>query len=77
MQSYEKLSFFIVFSRLCPFPQAFKQVKGWFILELHETIRVSHAVACPIVFILFFDRDEQGGVLKVMKNDYFLVLLAV
>ena len=45
-------------------------------LELHKTIRLSHAVACPIVFILFYVRSCHGGVLKVMKNG-FLVLLAV
>ena len=31
-------------------------------LELHEMIRVLHAVAYPIVFILFYDRDGEGGV---------------
>ena len=31
----------------------FEQVKEWLILELHETIKVSHILACPIVFILF------------------------
>ena len=46
-------------------------------LELHETIRVSHVVALPIVFILFYDRDGQGVVFKVVTNDNFLVFLAV
>ena len=45
-------------------------------LELHKTIRLSHVVACPIVFILFYVRSCQGGVLKVVKNG-FLVFLAV
>ena len=40
-------------------------------------IKVSHIVACPIVFIFFYDRDWQGGVLKNMKNDNFLVLLTL
>ena len=40
-------------------------------------IRVSHVVACEIVFILFDDPDWQGGVLKLMKNDLLLVFLAV
>ena len=40
-------------------------------------IRVSDAVVFPIVFILFYDRDGQGGVFKVVKNDNFLVYLAV
>ena len=52
-------------------------MKEWLILELHETIRVSHVVAGPIVFILFYDRDGQGGVFNVMKNDHLLIFLAV
>ena len=68
------LNIFISFSL---FPQVFAQVNEWPILELHEMIRVPHLVACTIVFILFDDRDWQGGVLKLMKNDYFLVFLAV
>ena len=46
-------------------------------LEWHEMIRVLHLVSCPIVFILFYDQDWQGGVLKLMKNDHFLVFLTV
>ena len=42
-------------------------------VKVHKIIQVSHKVACPIVFILFYDRDGQGGVFKVMKNDHFLV----
>ena len=45
-------------------------------LELHETIGVSHLFAFPIVLILFYEPSWQGGVLKVMKND-FLVFLAI
>lgn len=30
---------------------------------------------CPIIFILFYDRDLQGEVSKVMINENFLVLL--
>ena len=40
-------------------------------------VRVLHAVACPIVLILFDDPDWQGAVLKLMKNDHSLVFLAV
>ena len=45
-------------------------------LELHKTIRWSHTAACPIVVILFYRRSWQGGVLKVLNND-FLVFLFV
>ena len=40
-------------------------------------LRVLNLVVCPIVFNLFYDRDGQGGVFKVMKNDNFLVFLNV
>ena len=46
-------------------------MKEWPILELHETISVQHVVACPIVFISFYDRGRQRGALKLMKNDHF------
>ena len=76
VQTYENLSIFSIFSRLGPFPQVFAQVKEWLMLKLQKIIRVSRAVACPIVFILTFDGGWHG-VLKVMKNDYVLVFFAV
>ena len=39
--------------------------------------RVSHVDACPIAFILFYERSWQEEVLRFMKNDQFLVFLAV
>ena len=45
-------------------------------LELH-LIRVSHAVACPKVYCLFFEWGWQGGVFIVMENGHFLVFLEV
>ena len=45
-------------------------------LEVHKIIKVSHVVVCPIVFILFYDRDGQEEGFKVMKIDRFLVFLA-
>ena len=68
---------FSLFGRLGPFPQVFGQVKEYLMIELHKIIRFSHVVACPIVFILFYERSRQGRVFKVMKNDEFLVLLAI
>ena len=65
------------FSRLDPFPQVFRQVKESLILQLHEMKRMLQVVACPTVFILFYDQYWQGGVLKLMKNDRLLVFLAV
>ena len=46
-------------------------------LKLHKIIRASYAVACPIVFILFYEQSWQGVMFKVLKNDYFSVVLAV
>ena len=46
-------------------------------LKFHKIIRGSHAVACPIFFVLFYKRGWQGGVLKLIKSDSFLVLSAV
>ena len=65
------------FSCLVPFPQIFGQVKEWLMIELHKIIRMSHVVACPIVFALIYERGCQGRVFKVIKNDLFLVFLAV
>ena len=46
-------------------------------LELHKIKKVSHLLACPTGFILFCEQMCMGGVFKFMKNDYFLVFLAV
>ena len=40
-------------------------------------IRVLHLVTYPIVFNFYYDQGRQGGVFKRMKNDQFLVFLAV
>ena len=54
-----------------PFPRVFRQVKECLILKLHEIIRVLHAVAYIIVFILLYDRFWQEGQLKPMKKEHF------
>ena len=77
VQSFEKWSFFTVLAVWVFSPKIFRQVKERSILKSHETIRVSHAVACPIVFILFCVRDWQRGVFRVMKNNHLLIILAV
>ena len=46
-------------------------------LKLHKIIRMPDLVACSIVFPLFDKGGLQGGVFKVIKNDHFLVFLAV
>ena len=74
-ETYEKCSFFSIFSCLVSFPQVFGQVKEWSVLKLHKIIRVSQVVAFPIASVLFFDQRCQGGVFKVMKK-VFLVFLA-
>ena len=44
-------------------------------MELHKIIKVSHVVACPFAFLLFFERRWQEGVFKIMKTHHFLVFL--
>ena len=34
---------------------------------------MSHGAACPIIFILFYDRSWQGEVLKLMKDFFFSI----
>ena len=46
-------------------------------LEVHKIYRVSHVVACLIVYLLFYGRGWQRGVPNVIKNDHFLMLLAI
>ena len=66
VQSYKKWSFFSVFTRLGLFPYVFAQVKEWLVLELHEMIRMLHAVAYPVTFNLLCDLGQQLGVLEVL-----------
>ena len=40
-------------------------------------VRMSNVVECPSVSVLLSDLGQQGGVLKLIKNTQFLVLLAV
>ena len=56
---------FSIFSRFRIFPQVFRHVNEWPILQLLEMITVLHVGACPIVFVWFYDRDWQGVVLKL------------
>ena len=68
---------FVFLPVLVFFPNFFGQVMECPILKLHDIIRVIHVLACPVVFIWFYDRDIQGGVLKFIKNDHFFILLPV
>ena len=49
----------------------FGQVKELLTLELHEMIKVSHILACPIVFILLRYLDQHGRVLKHKGDGQF------
>ena len=44
---------------------------------MHETIRVSHAVKCPMDYDLLSDRGQLLARFKLMKNYHFLIFLAV
>ena len=72
-----KSSIFSILKHLDPFNQVFRKVKEWLLLELYEMIRVPHAFASPLVFILFYDRGWQVEVFKFMKNYHSLVFLTV
>ena len=71
-QTCEKWSFFSIFNCLGPFPQVCGQVKWWIMLKLHKVKWLSHIVACPIAFILFYDQGWQGRLFKVMKKWSFI-----
>ena len=71
-----KLVIFGILSRLGHFPQVFGQVKDWLVLQFNEMIKVPNAVAFPMDFALL-SRGQQRGVLKRMKNDYFLVFSTI
>ena len=77
LKIFKKCLFFSIFSTLGPILQIYWQVMEQFILEFHEIIRMSHVIACLVIFILFYDLDQQGGVFKLMKNDHFIVFLLV
>lgn len=68
--------FLIIFRQLGSFLRIFGKAKELLILELHEVIKVLHAVACPMNFNLICDRGQQGRTLKPIKNDHLLVVLA-
>ena len=46
-------------------------------LELHKIIRVSHAFRAQLFLFCFMSKVVREGVFKFMKNDHFLVHLAV
>ena len=74
-RTYEKWSVLVFLAVWVLFPKFLGRLRSG-LLELHKIISLSHVVTCPVVFILFYERSYQGGVFKVVKNDYFLVFLA-
>ena len=68
--------FKIIFRQLGSFLRIFGKVKELLVLELHEMIKVLHAVAWPMNFNLICDRGQQGRTLKPIKNHHLLVVLA-
>ena len=59
------------------FPKFFWQVKELLKLNLYETTIFPNVVACSIDSNLLCDKTQQGRVLKLTKNDYFLVFLVI
>ena len=76
VECYKKLSFFSIFSRLCLFPQVFGHTNEWLMLELQKIIRVSNAVACSIIFVVFYEQGWQGEMFKLINHVNFLVIVA-
>ena len=54
VQSYEKQSFLSFFSRLGPFPQVFRQLKEWLILEFHDKSVTCSYVSNCFYFVLWW-----------------------
>ena len=44
---------------------------------MQEIVRVSDVAACPMNFNLLCDQGQQGGVLKLLLKDHFLIFLGV
>ena len=58
----------------------FRYMKTWLILELHEIVRASHVVTCPIGFILLWDIGRHEEVLKLctlVSFTYFLPFCSI
>ena len=68
-----KSSSFNILRRLVPFNQAFRQVIECLILGFHELIRMSHRIACPMVFILLSGRGSQGEMLNKCNLNITLI----
>ena len=70
-KTYEKCLILSIFSRLGPFPHVFEKVKGCIVLKMNEIVRIWHLIVYPTVFMLLSDRRQQGGEVKLLKNDHF------
>ena len=68
---FMKNNFLVLLAIWVLFPLVFGKVKECLKVEFYEMIRGLHGVGCPIA--LFNESGGQGGVLKVLKNDQFLV----
>ena len=70
VQTYGNCSILSIFSHLGLFSNFLGRSKRGLRLDLHEMTRVSHAVACSIVFILLCDLGRHEKILKLRKNDH-------
>ena len=68
-----KSSSFNILRCLGPFDQVFRQVIECLILGFHELIRMSHRIACPMVFILLSGRGSQGEMLNKCNLNITLI----
>ena len=76
-KTYQIWSVLSIFGRCCSFPQYFGQVLANTTLRFVKDLRVCFIVAFSMVFIMLWDRQKQGEVLKLMRNDQIYVFLAL
>ena len=67
----ENNSILSIFRRLGPFPQVFRRVEGWSMLELHKIIRLSDVVAFPIACSCFMGEFAREECSKLSKMIFF------
>ena len=61
------------FSHLGPFPPSYWAGEQWLLLEIHEAMRVLHAIACTMDFNLLCDLGHRLGELKMLMLQIFIL----
>ena len=77
VQTYEKWSFFKYFYQFWSFSPSFWASYGVAYIKIAWNDNSTTCSCVPNYFYFLWKSTLPGGVLKLMKNDHFLVLLAV